>query len=253
MGYQAGALLSTIIMLICFGLYSVAGILIWSFSVTIEIVAYHRKAVDFLSIASSVRRTVVTGAITTFSSIGTLAFWLAYLSLMRHPNFQWLLASTLFLLCLFVILWSGTLYLRVRTRQRPYLYHLPQDADELRMAQCKQGVMIAATFYPKVFVNDDVVDTMSRASSVSMRYELFPQLKRQKGLRAMKLTNDFTVYCNVCAEGYMRGYYGFLEVVQAAPDHLETQRSILQDWPETKESEHLMDRLAPQFLQGDGK
>ena len=65
----------------------------------------------------------------------------------------------------------------------------------------------------------------------------------------MKLTNNFAVYCNICSEGYRRGYYGFLAAVQSASDHMETERAILQEWPETKESERLMETLAPQFLQ----
>ncbi len=115
MDYQLGTIITTLLMLGVLGVYSAFGILVWSFAVSIEIVAYHHKAVNFLSIASSARRTVATGVITTFSSFGTLAFWLAYLSLTRHPNFQWLFISTLFLLCLFVVLWSLTLYLRVQT------------------------------------------------------------------------------------------------------------------------------------------
>ena len=153
-----------------------------------------------------------------------------------------------FLICLFAILWFITPYVRLHTGRRPYLYLLPQDADDLRLKECKQGIMIAATFYPKIFTDEDVVDTMSRASSVSMRREIFPKHQKQRSLKAMQLTNDFAVYCNVCAEGYTRGYFGFLLAVQSAPDHLEPQRRILQAWPETKESEQLMETLAPQFL-----
>ena len=240
---------TVLVMLAFFGLYSVAGILVWSFAVTIEIIAYHRKAVDFLSIALSARRTVVTAAITTFSSFGSLAFWLAYLLLMRHPTFQWLFMSTLFLLCLFVVLWSLTLYLRLRTRHQPYLYHFPQDAGFVRLAQCKNGIMIAASLYPKTVTDADTVDTMSRAASVSMRREVFPKVQQRKNLKTMKFTNDFEVYCNVCAEGYTRGYFGFVAAMQAAPDHLKEQRAILQEWPETKGSERLMETFASQFLQ----
>jgi hypothetical protein len=231
-----------------FGLYSAAGILIWGFAVTMDFLAYSHKAVDFLSIASSARRTLFTGAITTLSSACTLAIWWVYLLSMHHPDFQWLLISLVCLLCLFVILWSATLYVGFLTRRQPYLYHLPQDADDLRLRNCQQGIMTAATLYPKVITDEDTVDTISRASSVSMRYELFPKLKQRKGLKTMKLTNDFAVYCNVCAEGYTRGYYGILAAIQKAPDHLEAQCAILQAWPETAESRQLMDTLVAQFL-----
>ncbi len=242
--------ISTLIMLGLFGLYSVFGILVWSLAATVEFVAYRRKAVDFLSSALSARRTVFTAVITTLCSFGSLALWWGYLlSSMRHPDFRWLLTCTVFLVCLFVVLWSLTLYLRVQTSHQPYLYRLPQDADALRLGQCKNGIMIAASLYPKIVTDEDTVDTMSRAASVSMRREVFPMVKQRRNLKVMKFTNDFEVYCNVCATGYTHGYFGFLAAVQAAPDHLQAERVILQEWPETKESERLMEALALQFLQ----
>ena len=80
--------ISTLIMLGLFGLYSVFGILVWSFAATVEFIAYRRKALDFLTIASSARRTLFTAVITTLCSFGSLMVWWGYLLSMRHPDFR---------------------------------------------------------------------------------------------------------------------------------------------------------------------
>ena len=114
------------------------------------------------------------------------------------------------------------------------------DAPDVLRSQCKQGILFVAHLYPRTLADKDLIDVIPRSAQVMMRQELYP--KRKKG--GSQLTNDFVVYCDLCSQGFQQGYTGFLAACQAAPDHLEQARTILKQWPETKEAEQLMDELA---------
>src|SRR2546423_1190096 len=55
-----------------------------------------------------------------------------------------ILIGTLVLFVYCGVLWLITLYLRFRPKQPIYVYHLPGDADKVRLRACAYGIMLAA-------------------------------------------------------------------------------------------------------------
>lgn len=175
-----------------------------------------------------------------------LAFWGISLSLhhLDAVSVAFLIVSGGLLLGLCVVLWLITRYLYDQAREPIFVYLLPRDADKVRRDQCEQGIAFVAHLYPRVIVEADFIDVLPRAMQVPIRRELYPKRKKD----GLQLTNDFAVYCNLCSEGFGQGYTGFLAACQAEPDRLEHVRTVLKQWPETKESEQLMSEFVSKIF-----
>lgn len=233
----------SIVASILFSVFGLIGIIIWTMG-SIHSLTRQREGLLGPTDALLLRQ---TGCATTMAIFGAPLFFIGTYVDARLSLAGVLLPSiliTLFLVLFCIILWTMTLYLSGKAKSPRYLYLLPRDADQVRRGQCEQGVALAARFYPHFIPDLDLVDALSRSTQVALRRELYP--KRQKG--ELQLTNDFAVYCNLSSEGFQRGYTGFLAACQEAPDHLGQIRAVLQQWPETSESERFMDEWAPRFL-----
>lgn len=150
-----------------------------------------------------------------------------------------------FFFCLF--LWPATLYLRFRPKQPYYLFHLPGDADLVRIDNCKKGIIMANLFYPKMPIETAWIDAFVRAMHVNTRIVVFPKGKKDE----LQFTNDFGVCCDLAVEGFERGYHGFVALCDADPEHLEAERAKLAGWPEDPDAKALVEKLAKQIMQKD--
>ena len=159
-----------------------------------------------------------------------------------------LLLAALVLFACSIVLAGITLFLRLRPKQPAYRFHLPGDAEKVRIQGCKDGIRLAATTYPTEIPSSDLIDTFSRAQQVSMRENVFPQGKRAEN----QLTNDFAVYCDLRAEGCVKGYYGLIEQSRTLPDQFEGILTQLQQGDPTSEEIHtLLQTLVQQILYGE--
>jgi hypothetical protein len=168
-------------------------------------------------------------ASTTILLAPALVFYLIYgltITTGGHPDLLFVrVIFTVFLVCfvLCALLWLATLYLRLSPKQTSYVYHLPGDADEVRLDSCQRGIIMAIQFYLHMPTDTTWIDAFVRAMSVSVRIAVFPKGKKDE----FQLTNDFGVYCNPAVEAFERGYRGFVALCDADPDHLETERELL--------------------------
>ena len=182
-----------------------------------------------------------------------LVFYLIYgltITMGRHPDPLWAaVIFTVFLICfvLCVLLWLATLYLRLLPKQPYYVYHLPGDANEVRVDNCQKGIIMATQFYPHMPLETTWIDAFVRAMHVSTRIAVFPRGKKDE----FQFTNDFSVYCNLAVEAFERGYHGFVALCDSAPDHLEAERELLKKWPQDKDAKALAEQLAQQILRQD--
>ncbi|TMC24276.1 MAG: hypothetical protein E6J34_00780 [Chloroflexi bacterium] len=174
---------------------------------------------------------------------------LVILGAVTHVPFNDSLIPVIFFteLSLVVVLWGVTLFLRFKPKQPAYRFHLPGDAEKVRIQGCEDGIWLAATGYPRVLARD-WLDIFTRAMEVSARASTFPQGKKAE----VQLTNDFAVYCDLVVEGCEKGYYGFIEKVHTLPDQFEGILTQLQQGDPTPEEVHaLLQTLAQQILHGE--
>lgn len=155
-----------------------------------------------------------------------------------------ILQATLILLGGCVILWSLTLYLRFRAKRPSYVYLLPGAADQVRIQGCLYGILLAVQGHPRVIQDRDWIDLFARSIVVGSRVDALPVLKRQR----YQLTNDFLVFCNLTAEGFITGYYRCAQQCHADPDRLEAFRAQIQAFPQSQEASRFLRQAAQEML-----
>jgi len=166
----------------------------------------------------------------------------------RDPHItSWFFIGLLILGVICVLLWLGTLALKLSPKLPSYHYLLPRDANRVRYEECQTGIIIAADLYP-ARENQDHIDALVRATTVMWRSRHFPKGKKQEE----QLTNDFAVYTTLAIEGFSCGYYQFLDECQQAPGHLEELRQQLKRWSELPAVEKELKLLAVQYLDESG-
>ncbi|MHB8596750.1 MAG: hypothetical protein ACYDER_08065 [Ktedonobacteraceae bacterium] len=167
---------------------------------------------------------------------------------MHDPHITlWFFTGLLILGIIWVLLWLGTLVLKLSPKLPGYRFLLPRDANRVLYEECKTGIIIAANFYP-VRESQDQIEVLVRATTVMWRSRHFPKGKKQEE----QLTNDFAVYTTLAIEGFSCGYYQFLDECQQTPDRLEELRQQLKRWSELPEVEKGLKLLAVQYLDASG-
>jgi hypothetical protein len=120
------------------------------------------------------------------------------------------------------------------------MFFLPGDEDEVRFFGACEGILAAASAYPKeVFRNEDELDTFVRSGGVMLKRERFP-LSR---LRRYRLTNDFARYCDTLVEGYRQGYRQFFAECQTG-DLCQADLERLRG----KDAQHILSAYALRYL-----
>lgn len=234
-----------ILAILVFGVLALIAVILWVL-IMVANMDRHRRKMLFGPNLNSLFQLGCSATVAVFTaSVVLLGLYLNP----SHSNagiFTSLVVGVGLLVVLCVVLWPLTGYLYYQperqAKQLTYVYWLPRDADEVRYASCKQGILMAVRLYPRIVIDTGLLDTLERSSQVSTRHELFP---KRGGLQ---MTNDFGVYCDLCSEGFLQGYTVFLAECQADPDHLEGARTLLKQWPETKEAEQLMDEFVSKIL-----
>lgn len=160
---------------------------------------------------------------------------------------SWFFTGLLILGGICVLLWLGTLTLKLAPKLPSYRYLLPGDANRVRYEECKTGIIIAVGFYP-ARENQEHIEGLVRGTTVMWRQQHYPKGKKQEE----QLTNDFATYTMLAIEGFSCGYYHFLDECEQAEDHLEELRRQLQHWSELPAVEKELKLLAVQYLDESG-
>lgn len=155
---------------------------------------------------------------------------------------------SLAMIILTIPLWIYSFVLAIQARRHPsYVFLLPQDAKDVRIRQCIQGMYLATILLPD-HLKEELLDPLIRAIAVSSRAAAFPQGKRGKTL----LTNDFSVYCNLAVEASHKGYQGILRLFDEDQARYEGLKPLIQAYPDVEDSgKQQLTALAVQLITGE--
>lgn len=177
-----------------------------------------------------VSQALLTPAFLMFALYPYLAV-LAWIAPKQISSDSWIKGLLLFAGGMFLLmlpLWGSTVYLRFRAQKQPiFCYFLPQDADAVRLHKCVSGMALAASLFPNIIQDRDQLDVLARALEVATRLEVFPQGSNGQ----VRLTNNFSVYCDLAAESTLKGYEGMVQLYARNPLLAQDLKTPLEDYP----------------------